>query len=224
MSFIAAAVIAGGAGLAAAGISAYGANQAASQQVAAERQAIATQQQYEQPFVNASTSVLPTLESLLTPGPNQTTALSQIPGYQFLLSQGLQGVNATGTTRGLGGNVQAAGANYATGTAQNAFGSIVQPLLSIYGTGATAAGSAANSISSAQVGIGNAQAGATGATANAASGALGNISNLAVLRSLISGNPNSNSSWAGQPAGTPLNIQPANYTGSATPGWQDLAA
>jgi len=212
MSFIAAAVIAGGAGLAAAGISAYGANQAASQQVAAERSAIATQQQYEQPFVNASTSVLPTLEQLLTPGPSQTTALSQIPGYQFLLSQGLQGVNATGTTRGLGGNVQAAGANYATGTAQSAFGSIVNPLMQIYQQGATSAGQAANAISGAQVGIGNAQAGAASTTANAASGALGNIGNLALLRSLISGNPNSNSSWATPAANSNVAPTPVNYT------------
>jgi hypothetical protein len=214
MSFIAAAVIAGGAALGGAAISAYGANQAASKQVSAEQAAIATQQQYEQPFVNASTTVLPTLEQLLTPGPNQTQALSQIPGYQFLLSQGLQGVNATGTTRGLGGNVQAAAANYATGTAQNAFGSIVNPLMQIYQQGASSANSAANAISSAQVGIGNAGAGAASTTANAASGALGSIGNLALLRSLISGNPNSNSSWATPPANSNVAAQPVNYTQS----------
>lgn len=229
MSFIAVAIA--GSALVGAGASIYSSTQAqkaASQQVSAEQSAIQTQQQMESPFINASTSVLPTLQQLLTPGPNQTAALSQIPGYQFLLSQGLQGVQAGGTTRGLGGNVMAAGANYATGTAQNAFNSIVNPLLSIYGTGASAAGSAANSISSAQVGIGNAQAAGTTGAASALTGgatnATSSLSNLALLKSLISGSQNPSSSWAGQPAGTPLNIQPANYTGAATPNWQDLAA
>ena len=102
MAGIAAAII--GAGALSAGASIFGAKTAASAQTAASRNAISAEQQiYQQnqanlqPFISAGKSALPTLQSLLTPGANQTATLSQIPGFQFAQDWGQKAVQNLGT-------------------------------------------------------------------------------------------------------------------------------
>ncbi len=78
---------------------------------------------------NTVNSVLPTLKALLTPGANMTGTLSQIPGFSFAQDWGQKAVTNIGTTTGLGGNTLKAGADYATGVAQQGWQGIVDRLL-----------------------------------------------------------------------------------------------
>ena len=90
----------------------------ASQQTKAQEKAIAAQQQmfqqaagYAQPFISAGQQALPTLQGLITPGPNESALLAQTPGFQFANQMAQQGVTNQGTATGLGGNTLLAGAN-----------------------------------------------------------------------------------------------------------------
>ena len=162
------------------------AQKASQQQVQEQQQALALEQQMFgvaqgalSPYISTGTDVGKTLTSLLTPGPNQTAALSQIPGFQFAQDWGQKATQNLGTTTGLGGNVLTAGAKYATGLAQQNFGNLINPLLSIYGTGegagAALAGSAnsfGNTMSSIFGNIGTSQAAGTLGSANALMGGL----------------------------------------------------
>lgn len=80
-----------------------------------------------------------TLKSLLTPGANMTATLSQIPGFQFAQDWGQQAVANEGTKLGLGGNTLTAGANYATGLAQQGYGNIVNALQGLMNGGTSLA-------------------------------------------------------------------------------------
>src|SRR6202035_2344939 len=105
---------------------------ASQQQVQLEQQALAMQQQMFgvaqgalSPYISNGADVGGTLKSLLTPGPNQTQTLSQLPSFQFAQDWGQKATQNLGTTTGLGGNVLTAGAKYATGLAQQGFSSLV---------------------------------------------------------------------------------------------------
>ena len=192
----------------AAGVGAYASGQASSQQVAAQRAELAQQQSMFntaqgalQPYYSAGANYGGVLSSLLTPGPNQTAALSQIPGFQFAQDWGQKAVQNLGTTTGLGGNVLTAGANYATGLAQQGLSTIVNPLVSLYQTGAGAAGALSQAAgtfsgqeSSALTGIGQAQAAGTLGTANALGtglqGATSSLTNSLLLNRLLNNNAN----------------------------------
>ena len=91
-------------------------------------------------------SVMPTLQALLTPGANMTSTLSQIPGFQFAQDWGQKATQNLGTTTGLGGNVLTAGANYATGLAQQGWQGIVNSLLGVATQGNTLAGTGISGI------------------------------------------------------------------------------
>ena len=200
MAGIAAAII--GAGALSAGGMIYGAKTAANAQTNASRNAISAEQQIYnqnkeqlQPFINAGQSALPTLQSLLTPGANQTATLNQIPGFTFAQDWGQKAVQNLGTTRGLGGNVLTAGANYATGLAQQGWGNIVNSLQGLVNTGSGAAGALAGvgattggQIGGQMVGIGNAQAGAATAIGSAAGNFGNSISTAALLQKLTGSN------------------------------------
>lgn len=151
-------------------------------------------------------SVLGPLTSLLTPGPNQTATLSQIPGFQFAQDWGQKAVQNLGTTLGLGGNTLASGAQYATGLAQQGYGNIVSGLQNLLNTGTGAlgtvgnigqgvlsaggniltgaAGALAGGSSSALSSMGNAQAAGILGSANALSSGIGGLSNAALLYGL----------------------------------------
>jgi hypothetical protein len=191
MSFIAAAVISGGAALAGAGLGYFGSKSASSQQVAAQQAALSQQQGFFntaegalKPYYSSGPQYGNLLSSLLTPGPNQTATLSQLPGFQFAQDWGQKAVQNIGTTTGLGGNTLTAGANFATGEAQQGFGSLVNPILQMYGLGASAAGALSGAAqnfsgqaSSTLTGIGNSQAAGTLGATNALTGGLTGASN-----------------------------------------------
>lgn len=147
--------------------------------------------------LGAANSVLPTLESLLTPGANMTKTLSQIPGFQFAQDWGQKAVQNLGTTTGLGGNVLTAGANYATGLAQQGYGNIVGLLENLFSSGGNIAASGAGALGSVAGGFGNSLAqtvsgiggamaqGTLGAT-NALSSGIGGAANAASNYMLLS--------------------------------------
>lgn len=210
-------LIAGGLGLAGSiGSSLIGANaakDASNAQTSMGQQALALQQQLFgkaqgaiQPVIDLSMggalNALSTLQKLLTPGANQTQTLSQIPGFQFTQDWGQKAVQNIGTTTGLGGNVLKAGADYATGAAQQGFGNIVGYLQNLFSTSlggassganalAGAAGGAASTMGSTLTGIGNSQASGILGSANALStgvqGGTNAISNSLLLSKLFGG-------------------------------------
>lgn len=112
------------------------------------------------------------LTRLLTPGPDQTAALSQLPGFQFAQNWGQQAVQNLGSTLGLGGNTLAAGAKFATGTAQQGFGGLVGMLQNFLNSGLSAQGQAGTALGSGMAGVLGGMGGA------AASGILGSASAL----------------------------------------------
>ena len=106
-------IIAGGLGaLGSIGSSIIGSNaskDAANAQAAAQERALQQQQQMFgvaqgalSPFVTAGQSVLPTLQGLITPGPNQNALLSQTPGFQFAQQYGNMAATNALAARGLG--------------------------------------------------------------------------------------------------------------------------
>jgi hypothetical protein len=216
----------GAAGVAGAGANIFGAQTAANAQKTAAQNAIAEQQQMFgqaqnalNPFISAGSSVLPTLMKLLTPGSDQSATLAQTPGFQFAQQYGQKAITNQATSRGLSGNALTAGADYATGSANNTFQSVVNALLGLSGQGTQAAGAlAGNAIQTgANVGgqntnIGQAGAGAAIGTGNAISGATSSLSNLATLNALTGGqlfNKTTGGAWG--------NAQPFNYnTGAGT--------
>lgn len=168
------------------------ATSAANAQVSAQQQALATIQKTIGPILSQGqgivSSALGPLTSLLTPGPNMTAALSQIPGFQFAQNWGQQAVQNLGTTTGLGGNTLTAGANYATGLAQQGYQGIVRALQSFLNSGLSTETNAASTLSSgsqaALTNIGNAQAAGTLGSANALTGGISGLSNSALLYGL----------------------------------------
>ena len=191
--------------VAAGGLGLFGSLTASSQQANALKQAQTLQEQMFaqsqgalQPYYTSGAAVAPTLQSLLTPGANQTQTLSQLPGFQFAQDWGQKAVQNLGTTTGLGGNTLTAAANFATGLAQQGFSSLVNPLLQMYQTGAGAAsslgGTAASfgqTIGNTTAGIGQAQAagtlGATNALGGAATGAANATTNALLFSRLFGG-------------------------------------
>ena len=170
------------------------------------------------PYYSNASGLNNTLTSLLTPGPSQTSALSQLPGFQFAQNWGQQSVQNLGTTTGLGGNVLTAGANFATGLAQQNFGqNLINPLLQQYGIGEQAAGSLGNvaqgfgqTIGNTMSGIGQAQAAGTLGATNALSGGITGASNSATNSILLSrlfggqSSANANPAAPGLYSGTPV--------------------
>ena len=195
MAGIAAAIL--GAGVLGAGSSIFGGimqSNAANNAINAQQAMFAQAQANEAPFIQAGQKAIPTLQSLITPGPDQTAMLQQTPGYQFAANMAQQGVSNQGTVTGLGGNTLLAGANAAT---QVALGQswlpTVNALQQLVQTGAGTAGNLGNqavqtgaNVGQNLVGIGNAQAGAaTSVGAN-----LGNSLTSAALFSKLLNNSN----------------------------------
>ena len=213
MSFIALAI----GGVAAAGIGAAGSYFSSQTAADAQRQAagtiaagrdssIQTIMNLLSPQTNAigtasengegGTGILGQLTKLLTPGKSMTDTLHQLPGFQFLQDTGNAGVTAQGTTRGLGGNTLAAGANFGTGLAESQWGNLVSPLQQLFGQLSSTANNEASSISGiqtgaaqniaqTQVGAGQSQAAGITGMSNAATGAINNGLNLMTLNQLL---------------------------------------
>jgi hypothetical protein len=164
-------------------LGAWGSTNAANTQAQFGSQALAQLQSILGPVMAQGrgivNSALGPLTKLLTPGPGQTAALSQLPGFQFAQTWGQNAVKNLGSTTGLGGNVLTAGANYATGLAQQGFSSLVGNLQNFLNSGLQTETSVGNALaagtSSALQGIGQAKAAGALGTANALAGAAGGV-------------------------------------------------
>lgn len=149
-----------------------------------------------QPFIDAGQGALPTLQKLLTPGPDQTATLSQLPGFQFQSQWGnLAATNAL-AARGLGGSAGplAKGiSDYNQGLAGTSFGDLTKMLMSYAGMGSSSAGALAGNatttganLGSTMTGVGNAQASGILGGANALSGGLTGAANAGSNAYLLS--------------------------------------
>lgn len=195
-------------------INSSAASKASSQQVAEQQQALAQQQSLYnqglgtatnalQPYITAGQSVIPTLQSLLTPGTSAST-LSQMPGFQFQSQYGtMAATNALAAKTGpSAGPLATAISQYNNGLAGTTWQNTVNALQGYANTGANAAGSLGtaalgaginegNAQASTLTGIGNSQAAGTLGSANALStgltGTAGSASNALLLNQLFGG-------------------------------------
>lgn len=202
------ALIAGGLGAAgsigSALIGSSAADKASQQQADAQRQALAQQQSlYNQglgqqsnyfqtaqntlnPFISAGKSVLPTLQSLLTPGTSADT-LSQMPGFQFQAQYGTKAATNALAARGQGssaGPLATAISQYNNGLAGTTWQNTVNALQGYANMGTGAAGSLAGIAGSA----GNADLGGGIQAGNSQAGTLGNIGTAQASGTLGSAN------------------------------------
>ena len=211
------------------------ASKASQAQVAMQQQALAQQQAlYSQglgtakdalnPFIQGGQSVLPTLQGLITPGPNQTALLSQTPGFQFRSEYGTMAATNALASRGLGasaGPLATAVSQYNQGLAQDTWQSVVQALQGYAGMGEQAGatlGSAAlngsiqqgQNVGNTLTGIGQSQAQGILGSANALASGVGGITNSLSTAALLSG--------AGGGGGLYGNIGGMPATGAGAPG------
>ena len=202
------AAIMAGASVLGAGVSAYGANQAANTQANAAKSAQQTElQMYDQtrsdlsPYRTGGASALDQLLGIYGLGPGGALNSQQLqgmltntPGYQFGLNQGVQALDRSAASRGMllsGAQLKDAqqwGQGYAM---QNAWQPYVQGLQSLSGMGENAAAqtgtfgqNTANQVSQLQLAQGQAQAAGSMGIANSLTGAL---NNSAFLYSLYGG-------------------------------------
>lgn len=184
------------------------ASQASQQQANSAANALATQKQEFgaaqsalNPFITSGQSVLPTLQSLLTPGASQTQILSQLPGLQFQQQYGDLAATNQLAAQGLGGSGGALGyalSNYNQGLASTSFNNLVGQEQNFANTGANAAGAlgglavnSGNAQAQTQLAQGNALASGTLGSANALAGGLsgaGSSASNALLLSSLLGN------------------------------------
>jgi hypothetical protein len=231
-----AAGIGGAASLGSAAIGANASKTASQQQVQEQQLALAQQKQMFgvaqgalDPFINAGSSVLPTLQGLLTPGTSAST-LSQMPGFGFQSQYGtMAATNALSAKSGASaGPLATAISQYNNGLAGTTWQNTVNALQGFANTGAGAAGSlAGNAIASgnSQAGTltntGNALASGTLGSANALSGGLGgaagSASNALLLNQLF-GAGGGGGLYGGTP-GTSIGgaTGPTSFGGSAGP-------
>lgn len=202
------ALIAGGIGAAGSiGSALIGSNaskNASQAQVAAQQQGLQQQkdmfqtaQNTLQPFVSAGQSVLPTIQGLITPGPNQNALLEQTPGFQFASQYGTKAATNALASKGLGasaGPLATAISGFNNGLASTTWGNVVNALQGYANMGASSANTLAsgaiasgNSQASTLGNIGNAEASGILGSANAISGGLGGTANSLSTAALLSG-------------------------------------
>lgn len=193
-------------------ISSNASKNASNAQVSAQQAALAQQKELYgqglqtaentlQPFVSAGQSVLPTLQGLITPGPNQNALLEQTPGFQFASQYGTKAATNALASKGLGasaGPLATAISGFNNGLAQTTWGNLVNSLQGYASMGEGAAGTlgtaalqggvaAGNSQASTMGQIGNAQASGILGSANALSGGLSGAANSLSTAALLSG-------------------------------------
>lgn len=222
----------GAAGLGAAGsvagslIQSGAASDAAAQQAQAAQAALAQQKQMFgvaqkalNPYINAGTSALPTLQSLITPGTSADT-LKTLPGFQFQSQWGDLAATNQLAAQGLGGSAGPLGkalSDYNQGLAGTYYTNSVNALQGFASMGQGAAGSLAgnainsgNSMAGTIQNQGNALAAGTLGSANAIAGgisgatnSLGGISNALLLSKLFGGASGSSGAFSGGAAPAP---------------------
>jgi hypothetical protein len=204
-----AAGVLGATSLAGAGIQALGAQSAAKQQQQGTQQAIQAQlamfgqaQGALSPYYTAGQGVLPTLQSLLTPGTAAST-LSQLPGFQFQSQWGTKQAQNTLAAEGLGGStgpLAKAVSDYNNGLAGTYYGNYVQGAQNFANMGTGAAAALAGNSTAVGQGIGqsataggNALASGTLGTTNALAGGVSGLGNAYLLNSVLGSNSANNS-------------------------------
>ncbi len=187
-----------------AGVSAFSSSQAAGAQQDAANQATQTQRDIYasnkamlQPWNDAGFKAYGTLNDLLGIGGNSSTmqkTLEGLPGYQFTRDQGLKATQSGFAARGLGtsGGALKGAANYATGLANNTWGTYADRLQSSANTGVSAANAlagvgtqAGSGIASTQIAGGNAAAAGWNGVGNSVNNGLGSIGQYFTLRSVL---------------------------------------
>lgn len=208
-----------------AAIGAYSSSKASDQQVAQQDKALAIQQQnfgnaldFQKgafdtaknalnPFITSGTNLLPTLQSLLTPGASQTETLQNLPGFKFQSEYGTMAATNALAARGLAGSSGAVGravSDYNNGLAGTSFNNYIQQLLAGAGLGGNAAnalagaagtaggnvgsltGNTNNTLGTTLTNTGNAQAAGTLGMGNALSGGLTGAANSGTNALLLS--------------------------------------
>ncbi len=163
-----------------------------------QQSALSALNQYLGPYAQFGQGLQPTLQSLLTPGPNQTATLKQLPGFQFASDMANWGTKAGAGKTGISGTTAVGGGNLQSALASQYFSNFTNPLVNLYGTGAQAAGQVgqgaaniftggAQSQAQLAVGQGNVNAGMVG-------GIAGSLQNALLLRALTGGG----GAWGGQ--------------------------
>jgi hypothetical protein len=189
---------AGALGLAGSYLQSNAASKASAASIAAQQGMFNTSLMTNQPFIQAGSNAAGTLTNLLTPGPSQTETLSQLPGYKFAQDWGQKAVQNIGSTQGLGGNTLTAGANFATGLAQNQFSTYANLLQNQENAGVSAGGALTGAATATGQGVGSSAASGIMGSANAIAGGLTGAGNTAMngllLNKLFSGGANANAS------------------------------
>lgn len=201
-----------GAGVIGGVATAIGASSAASAQKKAALSAQQTQKDmfnqaagYDQPFIQGGQQAYGTLNDLLGVGGNSATmqsTLEGLPGYTFTRDQGLKSVQNSYAARGLAdsGGAEKGAATFATGLANNTWGTYADRLANSAGIGAGAAESLSGNavttgqgIAGSQIGAGNAAAGAATATGAAVGNAVNPLAQYYTLTNLLNSNSGSSS-------------------------------
>ena len=198
------AVAIGGAAILGAGATYAASSNAASAQKSAAQTASNTelnmygQNQSElQPYITGGQGAYSTLNNLLGVGGNSASiqnTLTNLPGYQFTLNQGLKATQGGYAAQGLAdsGAALKGAATYATGLAQSDYNNYLTGLQNSANTGAGAASALAgvgtqvgSNVASNQLGAGNAAAAASNAVGNSVVSGANNLSQYYTLNSLL---------------------------------------
>jgi hypothetical protein len=171
------------------------AQQANDSQTALANQQMQFAQQQNAPYTTAGASAIDKISSILNGTAGGTTGtgaydLTQIPGYQFGLNQGMENIQnragAAGTQ--LSGNTLRDLQSFGQGYAGTAYNNYLSQLSGVAGLGQASAnnsvasntnalGNLSNSIGNNLIGAGNANAAASIASGNALNGAAGQVAN-----------------------------------------------
>ena len=205
MSWIAAAILATGVGSAV--ISSNAATDAANTQANAAAQASATQLQMFnqmrgdlQPYMQQGTTSLADLQKLMA-NPSMVT---QLPGYQFQMGQGIDAINNSAAAKGFTGNTMRDLTTFGQGMASNYYSDYWKKLMEQINMGQNSAAGVGNagintgqSIGNNMIGAGNAlaagQVGSANAMATGIGGASGSLSTI--LQSLMNGGGSNTGTW-----------------------------
>lgn len=160
------------------------------------------------PYINAGSSTLPTLQALLNPGTAAST-LQNLPGFQFQSQYGTMAAENALSAQGLGGSrgpLAKTVSDYNNGLAGTYYQNYVGGLQNFANMGTNAASSLAgnainsgNAIAGTYGSLGAAQASGTLGSANALAGGIGGatsgIGNSAILNALLNGGGGSGNAY-----------------------------
>jgi hypothetical protein len=161
--------------------------EAAKMQVEAQKEALAQQEKLTAPYRGLGESAIPAYQALLGIGPKGqrlspqqiTQQLTQMPGYQFQLSQGLDATKRQAAAMGLGlsGNTLQALDKYSQGLASTSYQNQLENLLNPIKIGQTSASNQAAAAGQTGANLSNIYGAQGQNEANIALGTVGGITN-----------------------------------------------